>query len=178
MLNYWDFLYKCRIKYTRNKYFFHLHFAICSLPCISLSFLSQAFFTFAPTLPSSSSSSSPPLALAYVHSERQYFLMQNFLLLVSHARASSQFESCFFFFIIYLDFVSLYLKKYWINQAKITDCWCHIPADLYKFFLKDPMYSYKMCVYVCIYTYIYMHVYTHIYTYMYIHIYIHINMYI
>lgn len=84
----------------------------------------------------------------------------------------------FFFFIIYLDFVSLYLKKYWINQAKITDCWCHIPAGLYKFFLKDPMYSYKMCVYVCIYTYIYMYVYTHIYTYMYIHIYIHINMYI
>lgn len=27
----------------------------------------------------------------------------------------------FFFFIVYLDFVSLYLKKYWINQAKITD---------------------------------------------------------
>lgn len=97
ILNYWDFLYKCRIKYTRNKYFFHLHFAICSLPCISLSFLPQAFFTFAPTLPSSSSSSSPPLALAYVHSERQCFLMQNFLLLVSHARACSQFESCFFF---------------------------------------------------------------------------------
>lgn len=40
--------------------------------------------------------------------------------LMSHARVLSQFESCIFF-IVYLDFVSFYLKKYWINQAKITD---------------------------------------------------------
>lgn len=41
----------------------------------------------------------------------------------SRSRIMHEFSrgSNLFFFIIYLDFVSLYLKKYWINQAKITD---------------------------------------------------------
>lgn len=99
IFNYHDCLYKYRIKCIRNKYLpVCTIFKIFSLLCVSLFFLPHALSAFVLII--------IPTPDPYVHC----FPMQNFL--VSHSTTPSQFESFFFFLIIYLDFVSFYLKKY------------------------------------------------------------------
>lgn len=110
------------IKCIRNKYL-----PVCTL---------QFFFTFPSYFPSCTHAthsptippplpllSSSPLLLALTYTMIDSFFspyrtFSRSCIMHEFSRGSNLF---FFFFIVYLDFVSLYLKKYWINQAKITD---------------------------------------------------------
>ena len=113
--------------------------------------------------------------------------------LIQELPRSSNLVSFFFFFffflIIYLDFVSLYLKKYWINQAKITDLLVPYSSGFVctNSSWRTPCIRYKMCacacaracvcvcVCVCIHIYIYICMYIYVCMYnisVYIYIYI------